>query len=96
VANRRCQLGSQHPHSYAQMRALVMLLRPTRTGVGGGLLICHNLAMPRTTTASTLQVAKQRKVENQSKNGRHRGTTLVQPWARFHLTLSSLPSRKAS
>ena len=31
-----CQLGPQHPHSYAQMPASLMLLRPTRTWTGLG------------------------------------------------------------
>ena len=37
AAYRRCQPGPQHAHSYAQMRAPLMLLRPMRTwgGLGG-------------------------------------------------------------
>ena len=34
VAYHGCQLGPQHPHSYAQMPAPLMLLQPTRTWTG--------------------------------------------------------------
>jgi|EP01049_Picozoa_sp_SAG25_P002089 hypothetical protein len=34
VAHYGCQLGPQHPHSYAQMPAPLMLLRPARTWTG--------------------------------------------------------------